>query len=159
MSKLGTSFTYIEHYLNTINELPEDMKYRVNWDLCFYGVYGELPEDASAMSTAIVKSFELLIQGSHNFQDKQKENGAKGGRPPKITDEQIKGAAMELLEKNEGLSSNKIGAMLGISGAAVRQRAVWKEIGQMSAQNKNDAVVEIEVAKKDPPATTSAFNF
>lgn len=127
--KLGTTFTYTERYMEAINEVSDtQLRNKLNYDLCFYGVYGILPDDASDMSALFIKSVEALIQGSHDYQKGQAEKGKKGGRPSKVSDEEIKGAILDFYRGHGKLPSNsELGAIVGLSGGAIRQREPWKQ--------------------------------
>ena len=128
MGKLGTTFTYNERYLEAINEIQdEQLRYKLNYDLCYYGVYGELPPDAGDVSKLFITSVRALIQGSHEYAAAQLEKGKKGGRTSAISDEQIEGAIIEFYGGHKKLpSSAELGAMVGLSADAVRQRQPWK---------------------------------
>ena len=67
MGKLGTTFTYNERYIEAVNEIQdEQLRYKLNYDLCYYGVYGELPPDSGDVSKLFITSVKALIEGSHD---------------------------------------------------------------------------------------------
>lgn len=136
MSKLGSSFSYVERYMEAINEVDDiELRNKLNYDLCFYGVYGILPDDASAMSPLFIKSVQALIEGSHKFNEEQREKGIKGGRPSAVSDEVIEEAMIEFYKEHNRLPSNtELGAMVGLTGGAIRQRGPWKNKEQILSE-------------------------
>lgn len=144
MGKLGNSFSYVERYLEAVNEVDDvELRNKLNYDLCFYGIYGMLPDDASAMSPLFIKSVQALIEGSHKFNEEQKEKGKKGGRPSAVSDEEITGAIIEFYKGHKKLPSNtELGGMVGLTGGAVRQREPWKNkdaiIAAYIKENENE---------------------
>ena len=128
MGKLGTTFTYNERYLEAVNEIQdEQLRYKLNYDLCYYGVYGELPPDSGDVSKLFITSVKALIEGSHDWSNSQSEKGKKGGRKPKVSDEEMTEAIREFFRGYKRLPSNsELGAILGMSGDSVRQREPWK---------------------------------
>jgi hypothetical protein len=115
--------------MEAINEVSDEvLRNKINYDLCFYGIYGILPDDASDMSALFIKSVEVLIQGSHDYKKEQVEKGIKGGRPSKVSDEELKEAMLNFYRGHGKLPSNsELGAIVGLSGGAIRQRKPWKE--------------------------------
>ena len=158
MKKLGNTFTYTQKYMEVISTLDEKDKYKVNWDLCWYGLYGEMPEDVLPISRTIIASFGVLLKGSQEYNEKQSERGSKGGRPSKATDEEI----MNYVNEYKGLygtlpSSSQIGAQFGMSGAAIRQRKIWKEnLGGTPNENGGG---DLSDGTNVPKPAASAFNF
>lgn len=139
MGKLGTTFTYNERYIEAVNEIQdEQLRYKLNYDLCYYGVYGELPPDSGDVSKLFITSVKALIEGSHDWSDSQSKNGKKGGRKPKVSDEEMIEAIKEYFRGHKKLPSNtELGAILGMSGDSVRQREPWK--------NKDVIISDIDV--------------
>ena len=137
MGKLGTTFTYNERYLEAVNEIQdEQLRYRLNYDLCYYGVYGELPPDAGDVSKLFITSVRALIEGSHEYNAAQSVKGKKGGRTSAVSDEQIKGAIIEFYGGHGRLPSNtELGAMVGLTGDAVRHREPWKNKDVIISEN------------------------
>lgn len=150
MGKLGNSFSYVERYMEAVNEVDDvELRNKLNYDLCFYGIYGILPDDASAMSPLFIKSVQALIEGSHKFNEEQEEKGRKGGRPSAVSDEDIKGAIIEFYEGHKKLPSNsELGAMVGLTGGAVRQREPWK---------KKEAIIAAYLQEEDVKYDTYGF--
>ena len=146
MGKLGNSFSYVERYMEAVNEVDDiELRNKLNYDLCFYGVYGILPDDASAMSPLFIKSVQALIEGSHKFNEEQQEKGKKGGRPSAVSDEEIKGAIIEFYKGHKKLPSNsELGAMVGLTGGAVRQREPWRQKDAIIAAYLQEEGVEYD---------------
>jgi len=139
MGKLGTTFTYNERYLEAVNEIQdEQLRYRLNYDLCYYGVYGELPPNSGDVSKLFITSVKALIEGSHDWNSSQSEKGKKGGRKPRVSDEEMTEAIREYFRGHKKLPSNsELGAILGMSGDSIRQREPWK--------NKDVIISDIDV--------------
>lgn len=128
MSKLGNTFVYTEQYFKAIDKLNEELKYKVNWDLCYYGTHEcTWPEDVSPISQAIITAMEVTVETSTHYGEEQAEKGRKGGRAPEATDEQIKGAIIELYKKSGVTPQEKdILNYLGVE-SSIRKRDVWKD--------------------------------
>ena len=128
MGKLGTTFTYTEKYIEAVNEIQDvELRNKINYDLCFYGVYGILPDDASDMSALFIKSVEVLIEGSHKYNEEQAERGRRGGRPTKVEDKEIEAAILRYVSESGGKmpTCEELGKIVGLSGAAIRKREPW----------------------------------
>ena len=153
MGKLGNSFSYVERYLEAVNEVDDvELRNKLNYDLCFYGIYGILPDDASAMSPLFIKSVQALIEGSHKFNEEQQEKGKKGGRPTTVSDKEIEGAIIEFYREHKKLPSNtELGGMVGLTGGAIRQRDPWK--------NKNEIIAAYLRENKEEDVRYDTYGF
>lgn len=92
------SFWYLKQFLDAIDsdDLTYEEKCKATYSLCYYGIKGVFPPEATGMDKMYVKSNEKLLEGQDIYREEKKEKGANGGKAAKITDEQIKAAYIEL---------------------------------------------------------------
>ena len=120
-------FLYLEQFMTALEDLDKEDMYRATYVLCYYGLYREFPEEATAVDKMYVKANAKLFDGQDAYAEKQAERGKKGGRPGELTDDQIKEAILSLYDITGKVPTER--AVLDRLGgtAAIRHRSVWKE--------------------------------
>ncbi len=78
------SFIFYQSFYEAIVELPREVQGEVLTAIVEYGLYGETTEPLKP----IAKAMMLLIKPQIDANQKRYENGCKGGRPRKDTEEQ-----------------------------------------------------------------------
>ena len=73
-------FLYLEQFMTALEDLDKEDIYRATYVLCYYGLYREFPEDATAVDKMYVKANAKLFDGQDAYAVKQAERGKKGGR-------------------------------------------------------------------------------
>lgn len=124
------SFWYLKQFLDAIDndDLTYDEKCRATYSLCYYGIKGAFPPEATGMDKMYVKSNEKLFEGQDTYREERKEKGANGGKAAKISDEQIKGAYIELYNLLGRIPTEK--EVIEKCGGGVERiagRKIWKE--------------------------------
>ena len=119
-------FLYLEQFMTALEDLDKEDMYRATYVLCYYGLYREFPEEATAVDKMYVKANAKLFDGQDAYAVKQAERGKKGGRPSELTDEQLEQTIISLYEENGRVPTER--AILDRLGgtAAIRHRNAWK---------------------------------
>lgn len=156
-SKMGNTFVYTEQYFKSIDQLDEATKYKVNWDLCYYGTHEcTWPEDVNPVSKAMITAMELTVEKSTHYGEEQAERGTKGGRTPQATDDEIREAIIALYqEKGDIPHEIDILEYLNIS-TSIRKRDVWKDRNKICAMCGTQKETH---ATETPEKTIDVFNF
>lgn len=157
-SKLGNTFVYTEKYFDTINMLDEQTKMKVNWDLCYYGTHNKtMPEDASPISLAIISAFDVLIQGSIDYNEKKQEEGKKGGPKVKFTDDEIIDAYKTLYkQKGSEPTEQEVIAYCGGGVKRIAARPIWQNRKKYLYECMNE---QTEDTYKNTNIHTKTFDF
>lgn len=145
------SFKYLKQFLIALEDLEDAEKHRATYCLCYYWFNREFPPEATPYDKMYVKSQMRLIEGQDEYNARQKEIGKEGGRPKKATEEEIRGALIEMFQNGEKITSDALGARVGLSGDTIRKRPTWK--------NKDSILAELNREQSDTQASISAFNF
>ena len=149
---MNNKFLYLEQFITALEDLDKEDMYRATYVLCYYGLYREFPEEATAFDKMYVKANAKLFDGQDAYSAKQAERGKKGGRPSELTDEQIEGAIISLYEETGKVPGER--AVLDRLGgtAAIRHRNAWKNREKICAECVNISAQKEEV-------THNFFNF
>ena len=156
-------FLYLEQFMTALEDLDKEDIYRATYVLCYYGLYREFPEDATAVDKMYVKANAKLFDGQDAYAVKQAERGKKGGRPSDTTDEHIEQDILELYDEIGKIPSEK--AVLDRLGgtAAIRHRNAWKNREILCAKReKSFSQCEKGLSQNDEINTHSSqsiFNF
>ena len=145
-------FLYLEQFMTALEDLEEEDKYRATYVLCYYGLYREFPEEATAIDKMYVKANAKLFEGQDAYIEKQTERGKQGGRPTKVTDEMIIEEIKKMKEEGLVITSDALGKRVGMSAAAIRKRDPWKDKDKIMLGEKDPDQDDIK-------ASISAFNF
>ena len=145
-------FLYLEQFMTALEDLDKEDIYRATYVLCYYGLYREFPEDATAVDKMYVKANAKLFDGQDAYAVKQAERGKKGGRPSDTTDERIEEVILELYDELGKIPSEK--AVLDRLGgtAAIRHRSAWKNRDAICAKHASIS------AQNDENNTQNAHN-
>ena len=156
-------FLYLEQFMTALEDLDKEDIYRATYVLCYYGLYRDFPEDATAVDKMYVKANAKLFDGQDAYAVKQAERGKKGGRPSDTTDERIEQVILELYDELGKIPSEK--AVLDRLGgtAAIRHRNAWKNREILCAKReKSFSQCEKGLSQNDEINTHSSqsiFNF
>jgi len=104
MENENSSFTFWANMKEAIEVYKDEkFKYRLYDAITEYGLYGVWPEEDGSIETQAIISFVQAIapslDKSRGYYEKMAEIGGKGGRKPKIADEQIKNATIEVTKR------------------------------------------------------------
>lgn len=81
MGLIRDSFIIFKNWTDAINELPEEYQLETYKALIKYGTTGEMPEDISPVTKAMLVSFSVSMEKSICRYNSAVENGKLGGRP------------------------------------------------------------------------------
>lgn len=135
------SFWFLKQFLDAVD--TDDFSYAEKssaiYTLCYYAIKGVFPHEASGMDKMLAKSNEKLLEGQDIYRQEKIEKGANGGKAARITDEQIKGAYIELYEilgrhPKEQEVIDRCGGGVG----RIASRKIWKE-------DKNEWIKNVNV--------------
>lgn len=146
-------FLYLEQFMTALEDLDKEDIYRATYVLCYYGLYREFPEEATAVDKMYVKANAKLFDGQDAYAVKQAERGKKGGRPSELTDEQLEQTIISLYEENGRVPTER--AILDRLGgtAAIRHRNAWKNRDAICAKHASIS------AQNNTQKTHNTFNF
>lgn len=83
MGIIRDSFVIFKNWAEAINALPEENQLETYKALAEYGLKGEMPQDISPVSKAMLISFSVSMESNIAKYNASVENGKLGGRPPK----------------------------------------------------------------------------
>lgn len=125
------SFWYLKQFLDAIDsdELTYEEKCRATYVLCYYGIKGVFPPEATGYEKMYARSNEKLFEGQDAYRQNQSDNGTIGGSKGKgLTDEAIKEAYAALyFEWGRIPTEQEVIKKTGASVANIRGRKVWGE--------------------------------
>lgn len=149
-------FLYLEQFMTALEDLDKEDMYRATYVLCYYGLYREFPEEATAVDKMYVKANAKLFDGQDAYAVKQAERGKKGGRPSELTDEQLEQTIISLYEENGRVPTER--AILDRLGgtAAIRHRNAWKNRDAICAKH---ASISAQNDENSTQKTHNTFNF
>lgn len=149
-------FLYLEQFMTALEDLDADDKYRATYVLCYYGLYREFPEEATAVDKMYVKANAKLFEGQDAYAAKQAERGRKTGRSGEFTDEQIENALTTLYDELGKIPTEK--AVLAHLGgtSALRNRDVWKNREKICLEHKQ---TQTNIETNVPNISNTMFNF
>ena len=153
-------FLYLEQFMTALEDLDKEDMYRATYVLCYYGLYREFPEEATAIDKMYVKANAKLFEGQDAYAAKQADRGKKGGRPGELTDDQIKEAIISLYDITGKVPTER--AVLEQLGgtAAIRHRNVWKEREKICAElNTHNNTQSMQMCETETHNTHNMFNF
>ena len=78
------SFVIFKNWVDAIDTLPEENRYETFKALADYGLSGQMPENISQITRALLCSFSAGVERNLERYQANVENGKKGGRPKKI---------------------------------------------------------------------------
>ena len=155
-----SKFLYLEQFMTALEDLDADDKYRATYVLCYYGLYREFPEEATAVDKMYVKANAKLFEGQDAYAAKQAERGRKTGRSGEFTDEQIENALITLYDELGKIPTEK--AVLAHLGgtSALRNRDVWKNREKICLEHKTNTNKHSEqMFETETNKTNNMFNF
>ena len=153
-------FLYLEQFMTALEDLDKEDMYRATYVLCYYGLYREFPEEATAIDKMYVKANAKLFDGQDAYVAKQAGRGKKGGRTGEFTDEQIEQAIISLYDKGGRIPTEK--AVLEHLGgtSALRNRDVWKNREKICLEHKTNINEHSEqMSETITNKTNNIFNF
>ena len=77
---------FLPSFAHCIEQLPQDTQLEMFWAITNYGLYGTKPKKGSVVA-ATLELITPIIDASQNRYRSAVENGKKGGRPKKASDE------------------------------------------------------------------------
>ena len=83
MGIIRDSFVMFKNWAEAIEALPEEYQLETYKAVVSYGLNGEIPQNLSAVSKAMLISFSKGMENSILRYNASVENGKKGGRPKK----------------------------------------------------------------------------
>ena len=150
-------FLYLEQFMTALEDQDKEDIYRATYVLCYYGLYREFPEEATAIDKMYVKANAKLFDGQDAYVAKQAERGKKGGRPGELTDDQIKEAILSLYDIT-GKAPTERAVLDRLGGtAAIRHRSVWIEREKICAEL--DSHNNTQSTQMCETETHNVFNF
>lgn len=155
-----SKFLYLEQFMTALEDLDKEDMYRATYVLCYYGLYREFPEEATAIDKMYVKANAKLFEGQDAYAAKQAERGRKTGRSGEFTDEQIENALITLYNELGKIPTEK--AVLAHLGgtSALRNRDVWKNREKICLEYKTNTNKHSEqMLETETNKTNNMFNF
>jgi DNA-binding XRE family transcriptional regulator len=134
------SAVFYEQWYQTIKDFApkeRDKAYKYIFEYAFYGIEPEKPngDKTPPMSYVVFKMARPNIDSAQKRYDAAIENGNKGGRPKKVTEEVVK-KIVELRKK--GLTQTEVALEVGLSLKTIQR--VEKDISQNHNVNVNENV-------------------
>lgn len=83
MGIIRDSFIIFKNWADAINTLPEEYQLEAYKSLVAYGTTGQIPDDISQVTKALLISFSVGMENSICRYTASVNNGKLGGRPPK----------------------------------------------------------------------------
>ena len=83
MGIIRDSFVILKNWAAAIEELPEEYQLETYKALMSYGLTGQMPENVSAITKAMLVSFSVSMENNIKRYNANIENGKRGGRPKK----------------------------------------------------------------------------
>lgn len=135
-----SSTVFYEQWYKTIKNLPpkeRDKAYKYIFEYAFYGIEPErhAGDKTPSMSYVIFGMAKPNIDSAQKRYDAATENGQKGGRPKKVTEE-VREKIAEL--RKNGLTQKQVAIELGLSLKTIQR--VEKDKSQNHNENVNDNV-------------------
>lgn len=87
MGIIRDSFIIFKNWADAINALPEEYQLEAYKSLVAYGTSGQMPDDISQVTKALLISFSVGMENSICRYNASVNNGKLGGRPPKKKEE------------------------------------------------------------------------
>lgn len=133
---MNRGFAFYENYYASMSLLPEDLKMKLGLAIIEYGMEGKRPEDPviAALLQSMIPSIDNSVERFNNNSD----NGNKGGRPSKATDEDI----TQYLLANPKATAKMVAEEFNMSESAIQKREVWKN-------RKNLATIYQDTSSKE----------
>ena len=131
------STVFYEQWYQTIKDFPPKEKekaYKYIFEYAFYGIEPE-KDKTTSMSYVVFSMAKPNIDSAKKRYDTAMENGQKGGRPKKVTEEVLE--KIVELRKN-GLTQQEVANELSLSLKTIQR--VEKDISQNHNVNENDNV-------------------
>ena len=151
---LNSSFTFWGNMKEAIEVYSDEkFKYKLYDALTEYALYGIWPEDDGTVESqsiiSFVQSLVPSLDKSRNYYEKATENGTKGGKWQKVTDEQIRGAIVEATKELGKAPTrtdivNKIGQMYGVK---VDARTITRRVGD---SERKEIVASVLLEGRNP---------
>ena len=135
------SAVFYEQWYQIVKDFsPEerDKAYKYIFEYAFYGIEPE-KDKTNAMSYVVFRMAKPNIDSAQRRYDTALENGNKGGRPKKVTEEVLQ-KIVEL--RKQGLTQNEVALEVGLSLKTIQR--VEKDISQNHNVNDNVNVNENE---------------
>ena len=133
------STVFYEQWYKIIKDFPPKEKekaFKYIFEYAFYGIEPE-KDKTTSMSYVVFGMAKPNIDSAQRRYDAAMENGQKGGRPKKVTEEVLE--KIVELRKN-GLTQKEVALELGLSLKTIQR--VEKDISQNHNENVNDNVKE-----------------
>lgn len=133
------STVFYEQWYQTIKDFPPKEKekaYKYIFEYAFYGIE-PVKDKTTSMSYVVFSMAKPNIDSAKRRYDTAMENGQKGGRPKKVTEEVLE--KIVELRKN-GLTQKEVANELSLSLKTIQR--VEKDISQNHNVNENDNVNE-----------------
>lgn len=129
-------FTFWENMKETIDtyEGNPEYQYRLYDALTEYALYGIWPEEDGTIETkgviAFVQSMIPSIDKSKNFYNNAAEAGMRGGRAPKVSDDEIKISVEKAAEKKGGIPTRNevVEALYELTGIRVSTKTISRRL-------------------------------
>ena len=100
MGIIRDSFVMFKNWAEAIEALPEEYQLETYKAVVSYGLNGEIPQNLSAVSKAMLISFSKGMENSILRYNASVENGKKGGRPKK--------ANLDITEDNQTITKENL---------------------------------------------------
>ena len=125
------SFSFLKQFIDAVDteDLTYEEKCRATYVLCYYAIRGAFPPEASGHEKLHARDNLKLLEGQDKFKQEKSQQGSKGGPKPRITDEQIKRAYVDLYIKKGGIppSEQEVIEKCGGGVCRINQRKGWQE--------------------------------
>ena len=134
---MNESFVFYRSFYEAINEVPEENQLELFKAICEYSLNNKLPKLENKISRVIFKLIKPNIDSAKARYERAVEGGKMGGRPSKISNEQI-----EKL-REEGKTNKEIAEILGCSEKNIEYRI--KKIKNSNPKNPKNLNVDVNV--------------
>jgi len=132
------STVFYEQWYKIIRELPlkeRDKAFKYIFEYAFYGIEPEKERDKTSMSYVVFGMAKPNVDSAQKRYDEAKENGQKGGRPKKVTEE-VREKITEL--RKNGMTQKEVAIELGLSLKTIQRVEKDKSQNHNVNENVND---------------------
>lgn len=145
MGIIRDSFVMFKNWSEAIEALPDEYQLECYKAVAKYGLTGEIPEDISPVSKAMLISFSVGMENNITRYNASVENGKKGGRPKKETKE----TEENLTEQNK--------TQQNLEKPTKTQENLTEQTQNLNV-NVNDNVNDIKLVKNNLNNKINVFN-
>lgn len=131
-------FAFYENFWTSIENLPVEQQKEICFSIAKYGITGEMVDALECpMGFAMTQAFKLAIDNSVERFNENSLNGSKGGRPSKMSGNELK----EFLREHPNVKAKEVAEKFGVSESAIQKREEWKNRKLLTTKVDNNGAI------------------